>query len=313
MAATAKVVSSSWVSFLKDALLLPTRNAKLFIPVVLLLAIPSFLLRIINLFCIKPLTAGILHHLNDIKNMDPSSPDYAKLMSEILKEARELVIITIALVILTFVFASSNQIIAFFAVSTTYSGDRYSLPELFSKVILKGRRLIGPLITVAMVTVLNILCMFVLVALVQLVMHHFGVIYVVVLFVLPFLVFLYINVVFVVAAAVSVADTEHRGVSALRQAWQMMTRVWRKQGCVLVVVAHLVALVPSPLYMVAVGYSKKSMPLGLALLFVYALLVGLVELFNFAAAMVYYYQAMESKVVMEHDYVKVPTSEATTV
>nr|CAB3452626.1 unnamed protein product [Digitaria exilis] len=154
-----------------------------------------------------------------------------------------------------------------------------------------------------MVSVFNILCLFILAVLLQLVMRHLGVLYMVVLFALPFLVFLYLNVVFVVATAVSVADTERRGVSALRQAWRLMTRVWRKQGFVLVVLIHLVAMVPSPLGMIARGYSKKSMPLGLALLF----------LFNFTAAMVYYYQAMESKVSMEHDYVKVPTGEATTV
>ncbi|KAF8690715.1 hypothetical protein HU200_041091 [Digitaria exilis] len=313
MAATAKVISSSWVSFLKDALLLPTRNAKLFVPVVLLLTISTFLLQIINLFCIQPLTIGILLHLKEIKNMDPSSPDYAKLMSEIFKEARELVIISIIIMIISLVCFYTNQIIAFFAASTTYSGDRYSLPELVSKVILKGRRLMGPLITIAMVSVLNILCLFILAVLLQLVMRHLGVLYMLVLFVFPFLVFLYLNSVFFVAIAVSVADTEHRGVAALQQAWQLMTRVSRKQGFVLVVLVHLVAMVPYPLYMVALGYSKKSMPMGLALLCVYALLLGLVELFNFAAAMVYYYQAMESKVVMEHDYVMVPTGEATTV
>uniref|UniRef100_K3ZY40 Uncharacterized protein n=1 Tax=Setaria italica TaxID=4555 RepID=K3ZY40_SETIT len=121
----------------------------------------------------------------------------------------------------------------------------------------------------------------------------------VVLFVLPLLAFLYLNVIFVVAAAVSVADREHRGVGALRQAWRLMTRVWRKQGCVLVLVIHLVAMVP-------------SMAMGMALLVVYALLSGLVELFYFSAATVYYYQAMESKeVVTAHDYVKIPTGEAT--
>ena len=51
---------------------------------------------------------------------------------------------------------------------------------------------------------------------------------------------------------------------------------------------------------------------GLALLSVYALLCGLVQLFYYAAAMVYYYQAMDSKEVMAHDdYVKIPTGEAT--
>nr|TKW31532.1 hypothetical protein SEVIR_2G112000v2 [Setaria viridis] len=122
----------------------------------------------------------------------------------------------------------------------------------------------------------------------------------VVLFVLPLLAF--------IPLPQPAADREHRGVGALRQAWRLMTRVWRKPGFVLVLVIHLVAMVPSPLYMVALG----SMAMGMALLVVYALLSGLVELFYFSAATVYYYQAMESKeVVTAHDYVKIPTGEAT--
>ncbi|CAN6210215.1 unnamed protein product [Urochloa humidicola] len=303
--------SSSCLSFLKDALLLPTLNAKLFVPVLLLVAIPTLLLQITNVFCIEPLTTDILLHINEMKNMDPSSPDYAKLATEILKEARKVTIIAIAVMIITFVCSFANQIVAFFATSTTYSGDRYLLPELVSKVIIKGRRLMGPLITISLVSLLNFICMLLLAALLQFAMRHMGVLYMVVLFVLPFLVFLYLNVVSIVTTAVSVADTEHRGVSALRQAWRLMTQVSRKQGCVLVVVVHLVAMVPSPLYMFALGYSKKSMPMGLALLVVYALLSGLVELFYFSAATVYYYQAMESKETTAHDYVKIPTGEAT--
>ncbi|CAN6195296.1 unnamed protein product [Urochloa humidicola] len=311
MATKAKVTSSSCISFLKDALLLPTLNAKLFVPVVLLLAIPTFLLQITNVFCIEPLATGMLLRINEVKKMDPSSPDYAKLVTEIFKEARELVIISIVVMIIIFVCSFANQIVAFFAASTTYSGERYSLPELVSKVIMKGRRLMGPLITIAMVSLLNIICMLLLAVLLHFVMRHLGVLYMVVLFVVPFLTFLYLNVTFVVATAVSVADTECRGVRALQQAWRLMTRVWRKQGCVLVVVVHLVAMVPSPLYMIALGYSKKSMPMGLALLVVYALLTGLVELFYFSSATVFYYQAMESKEVAAHDYVKIPTGEAT--
>ncbi|CAN6172074.1 unnamed protein product [Urochloa humidicola] len=311
MATKAKVTSSSCLSFLKDALLLPTLNAKLFVPVLLLVAIPTFLLQITNVFCIQPLATGMLLRINELKNMDPSSPDYAKLITEILKEARELAIISIAVMIITFVCSFANQIVAFFATSTTYSGERYSLPELVSKVIMKGRRLMGPLMTIAMVSLLNIICMLLLAVLLQFVMRHLGVLYMVLLFAVPFLTFLYLNVIFVVATAVSVADTECRGVSALRQAWRLMTRVWRKQGCVLVVVVHLMAMVPSPLYMIALGYSKKSMPMGLALLVVYALVSGLVQLFYFSLATVYYYQAMESKEVAAHDYVKIPTGEAT--
>ncbi|KAJ1296137.1 hypothetical protein BS78_01G276400 [Paspalum vaginatum] len=313
MATKAKASSSSCLSFLKDALLLPTRNAKLFVPVLLLLAVPGFLIQATNVLFVHPLTQDILRRINEIKNMDPSSADYAELVAEVLKEAKQLAAIAIAIMIVTFVLGFARQILAFFAASTTYSGDRYSLPELFSKVIMQGRRLMGPLVTTATVSVLEIACAALLAALLQLAMRHSaGALYTAVLLVLPFLAFLYLNVVFIVAVAVSVADPERRGVGALRQAWRLMTRVWRKEGCVLVVVVHLVAMVPSPLYAVALGCSNKSVPMALALLSVYALLSGLVQIFYFAAATVYYYQAMESKEEVAHgDYVSIPTTEAT--
>ncbi|CAD6336266.1 unnamed protein product [Miscanthus lutarioriparius] len=238
MATKAKSSSSSCLSFLKDALLLPTQNAKLFVPVFLL-------------------------------------------------------------------------IIAFFATSTTYAGDRYSLPELFTEVIMKGRRLRGPLITVAMVGVLNVACILLLVALLQLAMSHMGG----ALHGGPLR-----------APVPRVPVPQHR---LLRR----HSRVGGRRGPPRRERAHAGVAADDtgveegrlragrrgptggdgsiPLHAVALAWLKKSMPMGLALLSVYALLSGLVQLFYYAAAMVYYYQAMESKEVMAHDYVKIPTGEAT--
>ncbi|GJM90859.1 hypothetical protein PR202_ga07180 [Eleusine coracana subsp. coracana] len=309
MATHAKQRSSSCLSFLKDAVLLPSLNPKLFVPVFFLVSIPTFLVLVTNVLAIQPLTVNILELLNEIKNMDPSTAEYAKLMQEIMRDAREVIIITIILCITVFITSFAKQVVALFAASTTYSGDRYSLPELISKVIMKGHRIRGPLITIALVSVLELACMFLLAALLQLVIRHWW--WPFVLFALfLFIAFLYLNVVFMVAVAVSVADTERRGLTALGQAWRLMTQVWRKEGCVLVVVIELLSMAPSPLYMVALGYAKKSRAMGLTLLSVYALLSGVVQLFYFAAAMVYYYKATESQAMVAQDYVKIPTGEA---
>ncbi|KAJ1288182.1 hypothetical protein BS78_02G071100 [Paspalum vaginatum] len=307
MAAKAKASSSSCLSFLKDTLLLPTRNAKLFVPFVLLIAVPSFLLQILS--------------INQIDNKNASSADFEKLVREMLKEdIMVLFLITISIIItifilITAVYAYAVQIIALFAASTTYSGDRHSLPELFSKIIMKGRHLKGPLITIVMVSVLNITCEVLIAQLLGLLMpRRLGAPYTGALFSqFRSLVFIYLDVVFVVAVAVSVADTERRGVNALRQAWRLMTRVWRMGGFLLVVVATILEMVPPPLNRVALGYARKSMPIGLAVFSVYALLSGLVQLFYYSAATVYYHQAMEIKEVMPHDYATVvPSGEETT-
>ncbi|GJN19564.1 hypothetical protein PR202_gb06853 [Eleusine coracana subsp. coracana] len=311
MATLAKPGSSSCLSFLKDALLLPSLNPKLFVPVFFLVSIPAFLVQVTNVLAIQPLTVNILELVNKLKNMDPSTAEYAKLMQEIMRDAREVIIIAIILCIAVFIISFAKQVVALFAASTTYSGDRYSLPELISKVIMKGRRIRGPLITIALVSVLELACMFLLAALLQLVIRQRGPFAMAaVLFAFLFIAFLYLNVVFMVAVAVSVADTERRGVTALGQAWRLMTQVWRKEGCVLVLVIELLSMVPSPLYMIALGYAKKSRAMGLTLLSVYALLSGVVQLFYFAAAMVYYYKATESEAAIAQDYVKIPTGEA---
>lgn len=309
MAANTKPRTSSCFSFLKDALLLPTLNPKLFIPVFVLVTFPTFLAQVTNVLAIQPLTANLLEVVNQIKNMDPSTPEYEKIM-EIMKHLRELVIIIIIFCITVLILSFANQVVALFAASSTYSGDRYSLSELISKVIMKGHRIRGPLITIALVTVIEFTCIFLLAALLQLVIRQLGPYAMAAVFVFLLIAFLYINVVFMVAVAVSVADTEHRGLRALGKAWRLMTQVRRKEGCVLVAVIELLYMAPSLLYVVALGYAKKSVAMGLVLLSMYALLSGVVQLFYFAADMVYYYQATDSKDMIAQDYVKIPTGEA---
>lgn len=310
MAAKAKASSSSCLSFLKEALLLPTRNAKLFVPVFLLVAVPSFLLQLTDVLYIRPLSTDIFLRVNEAMNMDPSSADYAKLMVEIMKEVRELLILSISGMVFAVVDGFANQTVAFFAASTTYSGESYSLPELFSKVIMKGRHLRGPLITIATVGALEVASVVLLVALLQLVVSRLGVMYMMPILVVPLLALLYLAVVFAVAVAVSVADAERRGVSALQQAWRLMTRVRGKQGCLLVVVVYVLGMVPYPLHAAGLACWKKSVPAGLALLSACGLLSGLVQLFYYSAAMVYYYQAKEE--MAAEGYIKIPAAEATT-
>jgi hypothetical protein len=128
-------------------------------------------------------------------------------------------------------------------------------------------------------------------------------------FALAFLGFLCFAVVAVVSVAASVADEECSGVRALRRAWRLMTRVRRKEALVLVLVlvAHLLPAVVNPAYGVALAYAKKSVAaVALCMLAVHAFLSGAQQLFYLAAAMVYYYEAMESKEVAPCGYAKDP-------
>ncbi|KAM0848838.1 hypothetical protein ACQ4PT_054116 [Festuca glaucescens] len=301
--------TTSCFTFLKEALILPTRNPKLFTPVLLLLAVTAFLAPAVQVLFVQPLAGDMANHLFEMSNMDPSSPEYAKILEEIKQDAVKLVLIVFAelIVMLTLVFV--NQIIAFFAASTTYSGDRYSLVELIREIS-KGSTLKGPFITLAVVTALNFVWMAVLAALLSVIMRDGGMLSVQgLIFVLGFIAFMYYTVLALVGVAASVVDEEYRGVCALRQAWTLMTRVKRKEALVLVLVAHLLPTVVTPFYGVALMYAKKSMAVALCMLAVYAFLSGALQVFYLAAATMYYYEAMDSKEAAPCGYAKIPSGE----
>nr|BAJ95037.1 predicted protein [Hordeum vulgare subsp. vulgare] len=305
--------ATSCFTFLKEALVLPTQNPKLFAPIFILLAAIAFLVPAVNVVFIQPLTAEMLRHLAEMQTTDPSTAEFARLLQEIRQEARELVIITVALTVVTLALVFAKQILSFSAASTTYSGDRYTLAELLRRLT-KWGNLRGPLVTVGVVTALQLTFMVLLGVYLSSVMRHSGLLSVQgALFVLAFLAFIYFGVVAVVGVAVSVADEGCRGVRALGRAWRLMTRVSRKEGALLAAVMVLLPTVLSPVSALALAYAKKSMAAGLCLLAVQALLSGAVELFYIAAATVYYYEAMESKGVMVlafDGYAKIPSREA---
>lgn len=302
--------TTSCFAFLKEALILPTRNPKLFTPLLLLLAITPFLTYSVKVLFVQPLSDDITRHFIEMGNTDPSSPEYAELLEEMKQDAVKLVLIVIAQLVVTLALAFVNQILTFFAASTTYSGERYTLAELIREIS-KGNALKGPCITIAVVTALDVAWTVVLAALLSVVMRDRRVLSVQgLLFVLGFLAFLYFTVLALVSVAASVVDEEYRGVRALRQAWRLMTRVRRKEGLVLVLVAHLLPTVVTTVYGFALVYVNMSMAVALCMAAVYAFLVGAQQVFYMAAATVYYYEATESEEVPPCDYAKIPSGEA---
>ncbi|KAI5010570.1 hypothetical protein ZWY2020_012707 [Hordeum vulgare] len=302
MAMAAKTTLSSCFTFLKEALILPTLNPKLFAPVLLLFAVTAFLDPLVEVVFVHPLADGMASRLTEISNTDPSSPEHAKFMEKLMETeevkqvGKRMVRITIAHLTVGPAVGLVKQIIALFAASTTYSGDRYSLAELLRELV-KGRiSPKGASITIAIVGALDFassIAMFLMraglgVLSVQGLVSH-----------LAYLVSLCFTVVALVGVAASAVDRKCRGVRALRQAWRLVTRVRRKEGFVLVLVAYLAPAVITPLRRAAFEYANRSMAACLCLLAVCALLSGAQELFSLAAATVYYYQAMESKEVID--------------
>ncbi|KAM0900560.1 hypothetical protein ACQ4PT_020564 [Festuca glaucescens] len=301
--------TTSYFTFLKEALILSTRNPKLFTPVLLLFAVTAFLTSSVQVLFVQPFTDDLFSHLShviEIKSTDLSTYEYAEHLEAIKQDA----VIVVPELIIALALGLVVQILAFFAASTTYSGDRYSVAELVREMS-KGSALKGPSITIAVVTALNLAWMGILVALVSVMMRGRPVVLSVqgLVFALAFLAFLCFTVLAVVSVAVSVSDDECRGVRALRRAWRLMTRVRRKEGLVLVLVAHLLPAVVNPAYGVALAYAKKSTAVALCVLAVYAFLSGAQQVFYLAATTVYYYEAMEIKEAAPCGYAKIPSAE----
>ncbi|XP_037489634.1 uncharacterized protein LOC119368498 [Triticum dicoccoides] len=287
--------------FLKEALILPTLNPKLFAPVVLLFAVTAFLDSLVDDVFFQPLVDDMGSRHIAVNNTDTlSATEYSKLTEETEPGGTKLILITFSEVIVNLAVGYVKQILALFAASTTYSGDRYSLAELLRPLVNGRISLKGPSVTIAVVGAVDF-ALAVPYALPHYVMHgRSGVLSVQGLVShLANLGSLCFTVVALVGVAASAVDRKCRGVRALRQAWRLVTRVRRKEGLVLVLVAYLGPTVVAPLHGFALGYAKKSTAACLCLLAVCALLSGAQELFSLAAATVYYYQAMESKEVID--------------
>ncbi|KAM3390262.1 hypothetical protein ACQJBY_012077 [Aegilops geniculata] len=296
--------TTSCFTFLKEALILPTLNPKLFTPLLLLFAAAAFLDHTVNFVFLQPLADVVASHATELNNTDLSSAEYAKLMEMEgpKQDGMKLILIGVSEVVVALAVGFVKKILFLFAASITYSGDRYSLAELLRELV-KGRiSLKGPSITIAVVDALDFASA-VLARLIPApalmrglsgVLSVQGLVYLVAL-----LTSLYFTAVALVAVAASVVDRRCRGVRALRQAWRLVTLVRRKEGLLLVLVAHFVPTVVAPPYRVALVYAKTSMALCLCSLAVHAFLSCALQLFSLTAATVYYYQAMQSEEVID--------------
>jgi hypothetical protein len=120
------MAAKSTTTCLKEkAPLLLTRIRKLVAPY-LLYAFIAFFHNAIKTLYVFPLTGEMSRHLTKMEQTDPSSAEYAGLSEETQHKAREVLVISIAIAVVTLMLAFAKQIAAccFAASSTTYSSSR---------------------------------------------------------------------------------------------------------------------------------------------------------------------------------------------
>ncbi|XP_044359901.1 uncharacterized protein [Triticum aestivum] len=296
-------MATSFFNFLKEGLL-PTRNRRLFFALYAVVAASTALLLLGSDLAIQPLANEIQLDAKALNNTDPGSPDFARLVHEIQDDTRELLLVGAGYLLLSVVITSVVRIVLLFAAVLTYSGEEeqrttFTLGALLGKA---KAQLKGPLLTLAFVYVLEIVCIVLLAfvgALLGLLMAMLRKYFMVLLLASGLLlgaaaVFLvYFSFLCSFSVVVAVDEPGCHGAAALGRAWRL-AKGKRRQVVMYVAVIGALAAVLSPVHTLATTCPGGSVALGLLLGFVYAALMALVQLFAVCAMTAFYYERKEN-------------------
>jgi hypothetical protein len=313
--ATSQNKAPSFFNFLKEGLLLPSRNRRLFAWVCALILVSTTLLVLGNDLAIQPLADEIKLDIKALNTTEPGSPDFNRLVQEIQDDAKELLLVGAGYLLFAIVVGSAVKIVVLFAAVSTYAGDGAAT---FGTLLGRAKAQIkGPLLTLAFVYVLEIVYSVLLGAMVALVgflaaKQYFVTLLVASLLLLAASVYLvYFSFLCSFSVVVAVAEPGCHGAAALGKAWRLAKgKKW--QIVLYVIVTGALAAAVSPVRTLAMTCAGNSVALGLLMGVVYAVLLALVQLFAICAMAAFYYESRENLDGQLGDtgYAKVSTEEA---
>ncbi|KAF6987621.1 hypothetical protein CFC21_005249 [Triticum aestivum] len=309
----------SFFNFLKEGLLLPTRNRRLFLAVYAIIIASTALLLLGGDLAVQPLADEIQLDAKALNSTDPGSPDFAKLVQEIQDDTKALLLVGAGYLLLAVVVSSAVRIVLLFAAVSTYSGEEQHATLGLGALLGKAK---GPLITLAFVYVLEIVCTVLLAfvgallgVLMVMLKQYFAVLLLASILILAaatvFLV--YFSFLCSFSIVVAVAEPGCHGAAALGKAWRL-AKGKRRQVVLYVAVTGALAAVLSPVHTLArTCAGDHSVALGLLLGFVYAALMALVQLFAVCTMTAFYYERKENSEnqLGATGYAKLSTEEAT--
>ncbi|XP_047049813.1 uncharacterized protein LOC124654881 [Lolium rigidum] len=314
--ATSQSNAPSFFNFLKEGLLLPSRNRRLFTAVSAFILAATALIVLANDLGLQPLADEIKVDIKALNTTEPGSLEYAKLVQEIRNDARELLLVGAGYLLLALVVGAAVRIVVLFAAVSTYSGEQPA--TTFGALLGKAKAQIkGPLLTLAFIYVLEIVYVALLVAMVGLVSFLAVKQYFVTLLVASLLVIaasvclVYFSFICSFSVVVAVAEPGCYGAAALGKAWRLVKgKKW--QVVLYVAVTAVLAAAVSPVRTLATTCAVNSVALGLLLGIVYAVLLALVQLFTICAMAAFYYERRESvdSQLGATGYAKLSTEEA---
>jgi hypothetical protein len=272
-----------------------------------------------NDLAIQPLNDTIQLDIQALNTTEPGSLEYSQLVQEIKNDAKELLLVGAGYLLFAVVVGSAVRIIVLFAAVCTYSDDQGT--TTFGALLGQAKAQIkGPLLTLAFVYVVEIVCVVPLVAMVALVGFLVAKPYLVALLVVSLLVIaasvclVYFSFLCSFSVVVAVAEPGCHGAAALSQAWRLVKGT-RRQVVMYLSATSVLAIAVSPVHTLANTCAGNSVAIGLLLDFAYALLLALVQLFALCAMTAFYYERRE--IIHTHQlgatgYAKIPSTEEAT-
>ncbi|CAN6217029.1 unnamed protein product [Urochloa humidicola] len=304
--ATTQSTSPSFFNFLKEGLLLPTRNRRLFAAVFAIIVASTSLLSLGSYITVQPLTDQIRIDTNALNSTDPSSPEFVHLIQQIQDDTRDILITSMVSLLLTTIISSVIHIVALFAAVTTYSGEMHTLASLLGKVKAKLK---GPILTLAFVYVLEIAYIALVMAMGGLlaflmVKQYLALVFIAaMLIIVSFIFFVYFSFVCSLSIVVAVAEPGCHGAGAVGRAWRMMKGKLLR-ALLFIVVTVVLSAALWPVYNVAKACAVSNMAAGLLLGFLYTVLMAAVQVFGVCAMTAFYYECKAAT-----EYIKVSTKE----
>jgi hypothetical protein len=313
--ATTQSSTPSFFNFLKEGVLLPARNRRLFVAVFALVAASTTLLLLGQELAVQPITDKLNLDTKALNGTVPGSPEFAQLIQEMQDDTRNLMLVIAAYLLFAVIVGSIIRIIVLFAAVTTYSGELHSFGELLSKA---KSQLKGPLVTLAFLYALEILYVALLAAMgalfvLLMVKHYFALLYVEsAVLLLAFIFLIYFSFLCSLSVVVSVAETGCHGAGAIGRAWRLM-KDKKRRALLFISVTGALATVVSPVHALAKTCALSNMASGLLLGLLYAVLLAAVELFAVCAMTAFYYDCKGTTEASATTYLKVSTQEQTSV
>jgi hypothetical protein len=113
--ATSQNKAPSFFNFLKEGLLLPSRNRRVFTWVSALILVSTALLVLGNDLAVQPLADEIKLDIKALNTTEPGSPDFNRLLQEIQNVSKELLLVGAGYLLFAIVVGSAVKIVVLFA------------------------------------------------------------------------------------------------------------------------------------------------------------------------------------------------------